>query len=122
MPRVNLRQQFVDNPPLPTTAAKVTYFDTQLTGFMLEVTRTGSATYYLRYRDKAGRIRQVRLGRTTALNVDEARENARILKSKVLMGFDVQEHVEKIKQMPTFAEFVRDHYLPHAVVCPSKWS
>ncbi|MBD1401852.1 integrase arm-type DNA-binding domain-containing protein [Pelobacter sp. M08fum] len=88
---------------------------------MLEVTRTGSATYYLRYRDKAGRIRQVRLGRTTALNVDEARENARILKSKVLMGFDVQEHVEKIKQMPTFAEFVRDHYLPHARNTKRSW-
>ncbi len=121
MPRINLRQNFVDNPPLPTTTAKIDYCDTQLTGFLLEVRKNGKAAYYLRYRDKAGRQCQTRLGDTTTLTVDEARENARILKSKVLMGFDVQQHVEKIKQMPTFAEFVRDHYLPHAKNTKRSW-
>ena len=121
MPRVNLRQSFVEHPPIPTATTKTDYYDTQLTGFLLEVRKNGKAAYYLRYRDKAGRQRQTRLGDTTSLSLDEARDRARILKSKVLMGFDVQQHIEKIKQMPTFAEFVRDQYLPHAKNTKRSW-
>ena len=54
MPKVNLRLSFVDNPPKPTDKPKTDYFDTQLTGLLLEVRRSGKATYHLRYRDKYG--------------------------------------------------------------------
>ncbi len=120
MPKVNLRQSFVENPPIPEKA-KVDYFDSQLTGFLLEVTRAGRATYYVRYRDKSQRIRQVRIGRTDSMTLDQARERAKALKSKVLMGFDVLEHVEKIKQIPTFKEFTRNKYIPHAQTYKRSW-
>ena len=52
MPKINLRQAFVDHPPVTIDKPKTDYFDTQLTGLLLEVRRSGKATYYLRYRDK----------------------------------------------------------------------
>ena len=62
MPRIHLKPQFVANPPRPTDKPKIDYFDTALSGFMLEVCQTGTATYYIRYRDKGGYIRQIKIG------------------------------------------------------------
>ena len=62
MPKVHLTQHFADNPPVPKDKPKDDYFDTQLPGFLLEVRRTGKATYYQRYRDRYGRLKQARIG------------------------------------------------------------
>ncbi len=121
MPKVNLRQSFVENPPLPKNKSKVDYFDTQLIGFLLEVTKTGRASFYLRYRDTSQRLRQVRIGQAESMSLEEARERARTLKNKVLMGFDVLEHKEKIKQVPTFREFTQNKYIPHAQAYKRSW-
>jgi len=72
MPKIQLKPQFVANPPRPKDKPKVDYFDTQLAGFMLEVRQTGKATYYLRYRDKNGKLRQVRIGAPETMSLDEA--------------------------------------------------
>ena len=48
MPKIHLRPQFVANPPKPKDKAKIDYFDSALPGFLLEVRKTGTATYYLR--------------------------------------------------------------------------
>ena len=102
MPKVNLRQSFVDNPPVPTNKPKTDYFDTQLTGLLLEVRRSGKATYYLRYRDKASQLKQVKLGTPETVGLDGVRSKARALKSQVIIGFDpVAEH-ERLKAIPTF--------------------
>ena len=121
MPKVLLKQSFVDDPPLPTDKPKVQYFDEKLTGFILEVRRNGKATYYLRYRDKHSRTRQLMIGPSDALTIDQARELARALKSQVVMGFDPLAHVEKIKQTPTFREFARNKYLPHVKTYKRSW-
>ncbi|WP_045214308.1 site-specific integrase [Desulfonatronovibrio magnus] len=121
MPKVFLKQSFVDNPPLPTDKPKIQYFDEKLTGFILEVRRNGKATYYIRYRDKHSRTRQLMIGPSDALSIDQARERARALKSQVVMGFDPLAHVEKIKKTPTFREFTRDKYLPHVKTYKRSW-
>jgi hypothetical protein len=46
MPKVNLRQSFIEKPPIPKDKPKTDYFDTQLTGFLLEVRSSGKCTYY----------------------------------------------------------------------------
>lgn len=121
MPKVFLKQQFVDHPPLPTDKPKIQYFDEKVPGFILEVRRNGKATYYLRYRDKTSRTRQLRIGSSDSMSIEQARERARGLKSQVVMGFDPMAHVEKIKKTPTFREFTRDKYLPHVKTYKRSW-
>ena len=77
MPKINLRQTFIEKPPIPTDKPKVDYFDTQLTGFMLEVRSSGKCTYYLRYRDKSSRLRQVRLGSSKDITTQKASRDRR---------------------------------------------
>jgi hypothetical protein len=37
MPRINLKPNFIANPPKPENKPKINYFDTQLSGFILEL-------------------------------------------------------------------------------------
>ena len=76
---------------------KIDYFDTQLGGFMLEVRQTGTATYYIRYRDKGGYIRQIKIGTPDTMS-DEARSTARTLKSQAVIGFDPREAQRKLSK------------------------
>jgi len=122
MPKVHLKQSFIENPPLPTNdKAKVQYFDDRIPGFILEVTRTGKATYYLRYRDKSNRIRQARLGSTDSLGLEQAREKARVMRSQAQMGFNPPEQPEKIKSTPTFKEFALEKYIPYVKSYKRSW-
>ncbi len=77
MPKIYLNASFVANPLKPKDAQKVDYFDTAVPGFQLEVRATGKCTYYQRYRDKSGRLRQVRIGPTDSVTLEEARQRGR---------------------------------------------
>ena len=47
-----------------------------LAGFLMRVLPSGKKSYYVRFRDDAGKDRRVRLGDTTELSFDDAREMA----------------------------------------------
>jgi len=121
MPRLQLTQQFVDNPPIVQHKTKTDYFDTRLTGFFLELRATGKATYYQRYRDKHRRNRQARIGAADAMSLEEAREAARQVRSGITNGFDPREQARKLKEVPLFSEFVENRYLPHVKVYKRSW-
>lgn len=122
MPRISLTQKFVKRPPLPKKGkAKETYFDTQLTGFMLEVRKNGKATYYLRYRDLSSRAKQVRIGDSKTITLEEARDKARALKSQAIMGFDPRAEQSRLKSIPTFKQFVQEQYIPYVKTYKRSW-
>ena len=80
MPRVHLTQSFVSNPPT-VGRSKVDYFDSDVPGFIMEVRNTGKSTFYQRYRDKFGRLKQARIGPTDAISLDDARQRAKQIRS-----------------------------------------
>jgi site-specific recombinase XerD len=122
MPRVTLCPSFVASPPAcPEGKAKVDYFDTQLSGFLLEVRVSGRCTYYQRYRDKFGRVKQARIGPTNVLSLEEARAKARQIRSQTVMGFDPNAEVERNRRMPLFSKFVEEQYLPFVRVRKRSW-
>ncbi|GAB1409271.1 site-specific integrase [Desulfovibrionales bacterium] len=121
MPKIQFKSQFVANPPRPKDKPKVDYFDTTLPGFLLEVRKTGTATYYLRYRDKNGSIRQIKLGTPETVSLEEARSLAKSLKSQAIIGFDPRAMQDKAKATPMFRDFVTNHYLPFVQTYKRSW-
>lgn len=122
MPKIQFKSQFVANPPRPKdNKPKVDYFDTTLPGFLLEVRKTGTATYYLRYRDKNGSIRQIKIGTPETVSLEQARSLAKSLKSQVVIGFDPRAMQNKAKATPTFRDFVTNHYLPFVQTYWRRW-
>ena len=121
MPKVHLRPAFVANPPLPKDKAKVDYFDSQLAGFLLEVRATGTSTFYLRYRDKSGSIKQIKIRTPQTIGVEDARSMARSLKSQSVVGFDPHQTQNKLKAVPTFRDFVQTKYIPYIKTYKRSW-
>jgi len=85
------------------------------------VRTTGKATYYQRYKDKYGRIKQARIGHAASLSLEDARSMARQIRSQALMGVDLNLDQEKLKAMPTLTEFVLDQYLPYVKGYKRTW-
>lgn len=112
MPKVKLTTQFVLNPPLPT-ARKIDYYDSSITGFILEVRSSGLATFYLRYRDLYGHQRQVKIGDAKSISLDQAKQKAKVLRSEVVLNGQPDLSSKEKKQIPRLVDFVNDHYLGH---------
>lgn len=113
MPIVTLNTQFVNNATCPPGKAKENYYDTAITGFILEVRATGGKTYALRYKDDHGRQRQLKIAESKSISFDKARTAAEKLRSKVVLGQNPSIEKRTKRLVPTIAEFCRDRYLPH---------
>jgi len=96
----------------PASVGLVNYFDTETKGFMLEVRASGGATFYFRYRDGGGRIRMNRIGRRDEIALADARAKAHQMKKMVIEGGDPKVENHRFKDIPTFAEFFHERFLP----------
>lgn len=92
---------------------KTDYWDTEVTGFVLEVRSSGGKTYYLRYTDPNQRQRQLKIGAFQDITVAQARKIATKLRSEVVLDGNPAERKERKKAIPTYAELARQH-IDHA--------
>ena len=117
----HLTNQFVKASKCPPDKKKIEYFDTETKYLSLEVRASGGKTYYRRYRDSHGRIRQFKLGDERDLSLADARRLANKIGQHVIMGEDPLEQKAALKQVPTFAAFVEEQYLPHVKTYKRSW-
>ncbi|MGJ0311917.1 tyrosine-type recombinase/integrase [Aliarcobacter cryaerophilus] len=110
MPKLRFTTDTIKRLKPPIDKSKVQYFDSELTGFMLEVKNTSSKTYYYRYRVNTSQ-KMIRIGTTTELNFQQAKEKYLELKENQT---NPQEHSpQKEKPLITFLEFYNSYYLPY---------
>mgnify|MGYP000266971615 FL=1 len=110
MPKLRFTTDSIKRLKPPIDKSKVQYFDTDLTGFMIEVKNTSSKTYYYRYRVNTSQ-KMIRIGTTTELNFQQAKEKYLELKENQT---NPQEHSpQKEKPLITFLEFYNSYYLPY---------
>ena len=121
MPTVNLSPQLVKDALCPLDKRKCDLFDSNCKGLMLEIRATGGRTYYLRYQDKRGRTRQLRLASEQDVSLQQARKLAEQKKNMVALGQDPCEEKEQTKSVPTFADFIADQYMPYVKSYKRSW-
>ncbi len=84
-----ITRALASNPPaVPDGKDKLRLFDDKLQGFILEVRKTGKATFYVRYVDARSRQREVKIGRYGDITVDQARKRAQEIKASAALGGD----------------------------------
>ena len=113
MPKVNLSAAFVAQATCPDGKSKADYYDTSITGFVLEVRRSGGKTYHLRYRDQHGTLRQHKLGDTRQVSFEQARKAAQKLRARVVLREDPAEERRAVRSVPTLKAFAEKQYLPY---------
>lgn len=118
--KTRLTQSYVDR--FRTLKSKENLIDTELTGFLCEVAASGRKTFYVMFTDEFGRQRQKKVGDGSILSVKEAREQARTLLRQIQTeGPASLSNPTGLRDCPTFAEFVRSRYLPHAKATKRSW-
>lgn len=113
MPMVMLNSTTVLTAVCPPDKAKIDLYDQGLPGFLLEVRRTGSKTFGLRYRDDHNRQRQIKIGNAADISASEARKIAQRLKSQAITGRNPAQERKDKRSIPTVAE-LSVRYLEYA--------
>ena len=121
MARITLTTQLVKSSKCPAEKKKIEFFDLTSKGMSLEVRASGGKTYYRRYRDSRGRIRQIKLGDERDLSLADARLLAEKVGHQVAMGEDPLEQKQLARTVPTFAQFIEEQYMPYVKSYKRSW-
>lgn len=118
--KVHLTQRMLDR--FTSTQGKVRLFDTELPGFLCEVSTAGRKSFHIVTQDEFGRQRQKKVADFPAVSVKSAREQAAALLQAVRSdGAAVLDAGRERRACPTLAEFVRERYLPHVKTTKRSW-
>ena len=88
---------------------KTDFYDTVISGWVLEARNSGGKTYYLRYQDQHGRQRQHKIAAYGDITFDKARKEAQRLRSQVVLGGDPAASRKEKRAIPTYAELAQQH-------------
>ena len=121
---IKLTQAIVDNHLYcPQGKQKSELCDTEVRGSICEIRATspGSGTWYVRYKNRDGQTRHERVGRTTEIDLAEARKRAKQLKAEIHLGADPRGEAKAQKEVPTLDTFFTQHYEPFAKPRKRSW-
>ncbi len=105
----------------PASKGKIDYFDAHCKGLQLEVRVSGGKTWYLRYTDARGKQHQLRLADVADLSLDQARKKADELRGQIALGIDPAAEKVTLRAVPTFAEFIKQRYMPFVKGYKRSW-
>lgn len=117
-------QEFIDTQlHCPEGKSRTEFVDSARTGLYVEVRATspGQGTYYLRYKDAAGKTCHQKLGRTVEITLAEARKQVKTMRASITMGANPRGEAKAQKAVPTFDEFFKDSYLPYVQPRKRSW-
>lgn len=109
MPKAKLDHAFASTAVCEDGKAKTDWYDTTITGFVLECRSSGGRTYYLRYEDQGGRQRQHKIGRFEDVAFTTAKKAAVRLRSEVVMGGDPGAKKALARSIPLYSELAAMH-------------
>lgn len=108
MPRAKLDHAFCLTARCHEGKKKTDFYDTAVTGLVLECRSTGGKTFYLRY-DQDGRQRQVKLAAFGDAPFAQVKRKAERLRSEVVMGGDPATAKAERRAIPLYAELAAQH-------------
>jgi integrase len=121
MARIALTAQFVKQAVCELGKVKTYYFDTECKGLALEIRQSGGRTYYLRFTDDRGRIRQPKIADANDISLTQARTIVAKRRNEIAMGVDIGEYKRALKKIPTVEEFINYQYLPFVQGYKKSW-
>jgi len=121
MAQISLTQQYVNAAKCPVDQTKQEITDLACKGLIVEVRKSGGKTYYLRYTNNRGKQRQYRIGNARVLTLVQARTMCRTTLNQIAIGQDPCEVKAQTRQVPTFATFIEDQYMPYIKSYKRSW-
>lgn len=120
---IKLTDSVVAKLQCPLDKNRMEWCDADLPGlYVLGSSSGGILTYYLRYKDIAGKTCHQKIGRASDISLADARKQARTLKAEITAnGRDPRAEEKARKAVLTFTEFFEEHYLPYVKPRKRSW-
>lgn len=115
MPAKVLNEQFIKTGLIcPPNKNHIEYTDADRTGLYIEVRSTspGQGTYWYRFKDESGKTARVKIGRTTAISVKEAKCQLKVLMGKRALGENICSDGDTQKSI-TWNQLMEEHYFSY---------
>lgn len=78
---------------------RIEYFDTLVSGLFLRLYKSGSKTYFYRYR-RHGKLKQLKIGTADTISLAGARKECKIKKGEISKGADPQAERQAKRNKP----------------------
>ncbi len=105
----------------PAGKSKESVWDSKCKGLMIEIRESGGRTWYVRYVNPRGRIRQIRIGDANVISLEQARKRCDEVRGQAALGNDPCEAKKELKQILTFENFIHERYLPFVKSYKRSW-
>ena len=113
MPIIKLQQHMISQLQCPAGKSRIEWCDIDVPGLYVLVSAVGKiSTYFLRSK-VAGKTCHQKIGRTTEIDLAEARKRAKTLKAEIQLGADPRGEAKVKTGILTFDKLMEDHYLPY---------
>ena len=109
MPKAKLDATFCLTASCASGKNRTDYYDTTVTGFVLEVRPSGAKNYVLRYQDQYGRQSQRKIGNYADISFAQAQKLAKRLRAEVVLGGDPAGAKADKKAVPMYSELAEQH-------------
>lgn len=108
------------SPEKDSPSAMDEYSDTEVIGLKLAVSKSGRKYFWHRFRFR-GRKRMMKLGEFPSLSVADARQMVHDNKNKLAHDQDPTDERNRLRKVPTLAEFATATYVPYARQHKKSW-
>lgn len=110
MPKAKLDATFCLTARCQPGKARTDYYDTSITGFVLECRASGGKTFLLRYSNAYGKQCQRKIGAYGDITFDQAKKVAKRLRSEVVLDLDPAAQKAEKKAIPTYNTLADQHH------------
>jgi integrase len=123
MPSVKLTKSFVNSVACEEAgASKISYYDSVVSGLVLEVHKSGRKTFFFRYLDQRGAVRQPKICDARELSVPKVRKLILRYRGQLAMDIDPFAIKREQRSVPTLEEFVFASYMPYVKNYKRSWT
>ncbi|UCE64310.1 MAG: tyrosine-type recombinase/integrase [Nitrospirota bacterium] len=112
----NLTTEFIETKlTCPEGKSKIEIVHNDRSGLYVLVSRVspGRGTYYLRYKNDAGKTTHRKLGRTDDISLAEAKAMVKKLRAEIALGSDPQAEVKEKRNEMTYHHYMSEFYFPY---------
>ncbi|OAN98261.1 hypothetical protein A8B75_19825 [Sphingomonadales bacterium EhC05] len=109
MPKAKLDAAFCLTATCIEGKRKTDWYSDSMPGFLIECRSTGLKTYYQRYHDQSGRLRQMKIAAYGDITFENAKKAAQKIRSEAVLGGDPAGRKEKQKAIPLYADLAEQH-------------
>lgn len=111
--RINLTKRTLDTLPTPSPGKRKDYYDSQTRGLLIQVSWSGSKTFYVR-RKVRGQSERFLIGRYPDLSLDDARGKAAEINAAIAKGDMPHERLTDDQEETTLGELFQSYIQGHA--------